>query len=61
MLNPHKLYHFCSKSGNREFLVISDRPEADVVAEFGGDDVLDDVLDIADDASSLPCDRKLEA
>jgi hypothetical protein len=55
----YKLYYFSSENGEREFVVISDRPQADVVAEFSGDAQLTETLDIDGDATALPCDRVL--
>lgn len=60
MLLQYKIHYFSTENGEREFVVISDRPVADVVAEFSGDAALIKSLDIEGDATSLPCDHVLE-
>lgn len=53
------LYYFCSEDAEREFVVISERPQAEVVAEFSNNATLSAVLAIDGDATILPCDRVL--
>lgn len=57
----HKLYVFSNPGGGGEFVVISDWPPVDVIAEHTEAIVarLDKVLEIKGDATSFPCDRRL--
>lgn len=53
------LHYFSSDNGEREFVVISDRPTAAVASEFSHDATLSQSLEIVGDATGLPCDRIL--
>lgn len=61
MCEPHRIYAFSEESGEGEFVVISDLPVSDVVAEYslGSRFQLDNVREIVEDATSLPCDCRL--
>ncbi len=53
------LHYFSSDNGEREFVVISDRPTAAVVSDFADEATLSQSLELVGDATGLPCDRIL--
>lgn len=56
----HIIYQFSRTSGEGEFLVISEEPEAEVLEEFlTAGYQLDHTYTIHQDGTSLPCDRAL--
>lgn len=55
----YQIHYFSSENGEREFVVISDRPTAEVREEFSGEATLVESLAIDGNATSLPCDRVL--
>lgn len=56
----YKIYYFSDRSGESEFVVISDQPKLQVVEDHGDGHQLQEVLDIDGDATSMPCDRRLK-
>lgn len=60
----HCLYCFSNDNGSIEFVVISDLPEEEVIAnyesELRGITVSGEPLPIDGDATAYPCDRELK-
>lgn len=56
----HRLYLFVSVRDVPDRLVISDRPAGEVIEEYQDEEFrFDCSVQIADDATSFPCDRVL--
>lgn len=55
----HRLYYFSSDNGEREFVVVSDLPKHEVIAEHEGEAEYCESFDIVGNCTSLPCDRVL--
>ena len=55
-----RIYSFSLESGEKEFVIISDLPENEVLAEYATNGhSLDIMIEIDGDATGLPCDREL--